>query len=200
MSKRGSLAGIVVVALAGLYLADVRADTPPAEDRSLSLRDVNGKEHMPLLQPQKKATVLFFILPDCPISNSYAPEIKRICADYEPKQVAAFIVQADPDLSAEDAKKHAEDYGFRCPVLLDPYHRLVKRTGATIAPEVAVLGPDGKVLYRGRIDDLYADLGKRRPEPTQRDLRNALTAILQGKPVANPVTTALGCDLPEPKK
>src|SRR5262249_38688129 len=140
------------------------------------------------------------LLPDCPISNAYAPEIKRICANYAPKKVATFIVHADPDVSAAAAKKHARDYGLPGPVLLDPAHVLVRRTGVTRAPEVAVLAPDGKIAYRGRIDDWYVDYGKRRAEPAQRDLRNALDAILAGKPVPRATTPALGCDLPEPKK
>ena len=170
------------------------------EDRSVLFRDIDGRTHTPLSQPDKKATVLFFVLPDCPISNAYAPEIKRICKDYEPKKVATFLVHADPDVSAEQAKMHAKEYGLACPVLRDPTHVLVKRTGVSIAPEVAVLGPDGKLLYRGRIDDLYIEVGKRRAEPTQRDLRNALDAIVQGKAVPTPVTKAIGCFLPEPKK
>jgi hypothetical protein len=162
--------------------------------------DVTGKRHTPLSQPGKKATVLFFLLPECPIANAYAPEIKRICETYAPKKVAAFIVHADPDVTAAQARKHAKEYGLPCPVLLDPTHILVKRTGVSKAPEVAVLSPDGKVEYRGRIDDLYADLGKRRAQPTQRDLRNALDAILAGKPVSRATTAVIGCDLPEPNK
>src|SRR5262245_39516429 len=108
----------------------------------VTLRDVDGKAHTPLAQPGKKATVLFFVLPDCPIANSYAPEIQRVCKDYEAKKVAAYIVHADPDVTAKQAKKHAEDYGLACPVLLDPKHTLVKLVGATMAPEVAVIRPD----------------------------------------------------------
>jgi hypothetical protein len=178
--------------------ADARAKKEPSAP-ALQVRDVDGNMHTPLAQTDKKAAVLFFLLPDCPISNSYAPEINRICADYAPKQVASFVVHADPDVSAREAKKHATEFGLTCPVLLDPAHLLVKKTGVTIAPEVAVL-VDGKVLYRGRIDDWYAALGKRRPEPTQRDLRAALDAILQGKPVPAPTTQALGCYLPQPKQ
>ena len=111
---------------------------------------------------QKKASLLLFLLPDCPVSNAYAPEIKRICSDYEPRGVGVFVVHADPDLTAEEAKKHAQEYQLPCPVLLDPTHVLVKWTGATMAPEAAVVGPDGKVLYLGRIDDLFVDYGKRR--------------------------------------
>jgi hypothetical protein len=169
-------------------------------ENRIVLTDVNGKEQTPLSQPEHKATVLFFLLPDCPVSNAYAPEIKRICDAYEPKKVAMFVVHADPDVTPEIAKKHAKEFGMACPVVCDPGHVLVKRTGVTMAPEVAVLGPDTKVLYRGRIDDLYADYGKRRSEPTQRDLRNALDAVLAGRPVATPTTKVIGCPLPEARK
>jgi peroxiredoxin len=181
---------------AAMFLGVILA-AQPADDQ---LRDVDGQTHKPLSLKDKKATVLFFLLPDCPISNAYAPTIKRICADYESKKIAAFVVHADPDVTAERAKKHAKEYGLPCPVLLDPAHVLVKKTGATRAPEVAVLGPDQKVLYRGRIDNWYADYGKRRGEPTQHDLRNALDAILAGKAVATPTTEVIGCFLPEAKQ
>ena len=130
----------------------------------------------------QKAVVLFFLLPDCPISNAYAPEIKRICADYEPKKITLFVVHADPDVDAERAKKHAKDYGLSCPLLLDPTHLLVKKTGVAMAPEVAVLSPDAKVLYRGRIDDVHVDYGKRRAEPSQRDLSTPSTPSWRARP------------------
>lgn len=188
---------------ARLLLSTVAAMMAPlglCADSPIQFIDLGGRQQSPLSQPDKKATVLFFLLPDCPVSNAYAPEIKRICKEYEPKKVAAFIVHADPDVSADLAKKHAKEYGYTCPVLRDPTQVLVKATGVKMAPEVAVLGADGKVLYRGRIDDLYIDYGKRRPAPTQRDLRYALDAILQGKAVATPTTKVIGCYLPEPKK
>jgi peroxiredoxin len=173
-----------------------------AEERakSVTVKDVDGKSHAPLSRKGSKATVLFFLMPDCPISNAYAPEIERLCQAYSKKGVAAFIVHADPDTTAEDAKKHAREHKLTATVLLDPTHRLVKRTGVTTAPEAAVVGPDGKTLYHGRIDEWYADYGKRRGEPTKRDLRDALDAVLAGKPVAAPTTKALGCPLPEPRK
>ncbi len=170
-----------------------------ANGGAISFKDIEGRTHTPLSQPDKKATVLLFLLPDCPISNSYAPEIKRIVADYEPKKIALFIVHADPDVTVEQARKHAKDYGYPCPVLRDPSHLLVKKAGATMAPEAAVLTPDGKVAYRGRIDDWYAGYGKRRGEPTQRDLRNALDAVIRGDNVATATTKVIGCYLPEPK-
>ena len=158
--------------------------------------DVNGAKVSPLEGKDRKATVLLFITNDCPISNSYAPEFNRICEAYKAKKIAFYLVYADLSLSAADAKQHSKEYGYTCPALLDREHLLVKATGATLTPEAAVLGPDGKLLYRGRIDDRYVDFGKARTQPTVRDLRDALDAIVQGKPVSHPFTKALGCTIP----
>ena len=141
----------------------------------------------------KKAVVLLFIASDCPISNSYAPEINRICARYTREKIAFSLVYSDPDLSIAAAKKHAADYGFTCPFVLDPSRRLAHRVGATVTPEAAVFAPNGKILYRGRIDNLYIGFGQRRYGATKHDLRDALDAIVQGKPISSPRTPAIGC-------
>src|SRR5262249_49471042 len=143
----------------------IRKDAAEPKAATPALKDISGKVQTPLEQADRKASVLFFLLPDCPIANSYAPEIKRICADYESKKIAAFIVHADPEVTPEQARKHTAEYGFKCPVLLDPTHVLVQATGVTIAPEVAVVGPDRKVLYRGRSDDCHVGYGKDRAAP-----------------------------------
>jgi thiol-disulfide isomerase/thioredoxin len=143
----------------------------------------------------KKAVVLLFIARDCPISNSYAPEIKRIITRYTPQKVAFTLVYPDPDTSPSAAKQHAKEYGYTCPLLLDPAHRLVRRAGATVTPEAAVFAPGGKLLYRGRVDDLYVGFGQRRDAATRHDLRDALDAVLSGRAVPVPRTQAIGCFL-----
>lgn len=166
-----------------------------AHAESLVVKDLNGVSH-DLLSPKHKAVLLFFIAHDCPISNSYAPEINRFCAMYAPQQIACYVVYAEADLPLAQAKAHAHDYGYKCAALLDAPHRLVKRTRATVTPEAIVLSPAGKILYRGRIDNRYAGYGKMRLQPTVRDLRLALDAIARGKPVATPETKAIGCFIP----
>jgi hypothetical protein len=52
-----------------------------------------------------------------------------------------------------------------------------------------------RLLYRGRIDDRYVDLGRERPQPTSHDLESALIALIAGKPVAVRETRAIGCIL-----
>ena len=174
----------------------------PAPSRSapaLQLRDLNGAPVHPLDAKGRRGTVLFFIAHDCPIANGYAPEIGRICRDYVGKNVALYAVYVEPSLSAAAARAHARAYGYTPSfALLDPRHRLVKRAGATVTPEAAVFGPDGRLRYRGRIDDRYPSLGQRREVVTTHDLRAALDAVLAGKPVPTPKTTAVGCFIPPP--
>jgi thiol-disulfide isomerase/thioredoxin len=162
----------------------------------VAVRDVEGVERSPL-QPKEKASVLFFVTSDCPISNSYAPEIQRICSEYGGKGVACNLVYVDPDLTPADVKKHAAEFGYKgLPAILDSTQQLVRAAGATTTPEAALIGRAGQVLYRGRIDNVYAALGKRRPAATEKDLRKALDEALAGKPVSTPETKAIGCYIP----
>ena len=193
---------LVLLVLGGLGLLAPGCSTPappPEADPPLlrfSVRDVAGVEHRPFTDPAVKAVALVFVLADCPIANGYAPEIHRLCAAYGPRGVRFFLVQVDEDLSSRAAAEHAREYGYACPVVVDAGRVLVRRAGARMVPEAAVFGPDGERKYLGRIDDLYADLGKRRARATSLDLRDALDAVLADRPVTRPVTQAVGCFIP----
>jgi len=163
----------------------------------LTLRDTDGKDRTPLAVTDAKAHVLVFLTTDCPIANSYAPEIGAMLKDYADLPVRFFAVHVDPDLSADAARAHAKEYGLTLPVLVDTKHQLIAATGVTRTPEVAVVLKDGTIAYRGRIDDRYPGLGKKRQAPGQRDLRDALSAVLADKPVATERTQAVGCSIPD---
>ncbi len=182
---------------------DPKKFAPPANKPATAPRpavpDLHGKNVRPLDVGEAKASVLFFLTPDCPISNSYAPEINAIVRENADKPLRFYVVYVDSDLKVEEARQHAAEFGYRCPVLLDREHRLVAATGVTTTPEVAVVTADGAIAYRGRIDDLYPEIGVKRRAPTRRDLRDALGAVLADRPVPVARTKAVGCtiaDLP----
>ena len=163
---------------------------------AFSIHDVDGIARFPL-NPEGKASVLFFITSDCPISNSYAPEIQRICSEYSPRKISCDLIYVDPDLTTAGVKKHVKEFAYsNVPAILDSSQKLVKAAGAKVTPEAAVIGPRGQVLYRGRIDNVYAALGKRRPQATELDLRKALNEIVDGKPVSTSQTQPIGCYIP----
>jgi len=158
-----------------------------------ALRDTRAVIHSSEEWNGKKAIVVFFTTTDCPLSNNDVPEMNRTRQDYEARGVAFYAVQADSTIADADVVQHAKDYQFSFPVMFDPHQVLVKMTGATTIPSAAVLTPDGTLLYLGRIDNRVEDFNIRRQEPTKFDLREALDAVLAGKPVAHPRTKAFGC-------
>jgi thiol-disulfide isomerase/thioredoxin len=162
----------------------------------LQFPGADGKEHTPLVVPaEKKAAVLCFVSPYCPTSNTFVPELNRIAADYGDK-FAFYFVHADPDVKLTDVLQHTEMNEIKATVILDKEQKLARLTQAKITPEVAVLAPDGKTtLYQGRVNDLYLGPTKRQRQATTKDLRDALDAIQEGKPVANARTEAMGCKI-----
>ena len=187
----------VWLCVAHLAASDEAHASSPGKAAEIAVNDLTGATVQPLAEARQKATVLFFVMHECPVANGYAPEIIRIMSEYSAREVRCFVVYVESDLTPEKARQHARDYGYKSGALLDPRHRLVKAAGATISPEAVVFSPAGEVLYRGRIDDRVADFGKRRVEPTRRDLRLALDAILAGKPLQARLTKAVGCYIPE---
>jgi hypothetical protein len=158
-----------------------------------SAPDLDGNRVDVLARPGTKAAALVFVGIDCPISNRYAPELQRLEREFAPRGIAFFLVYPDPALTAAAARRHGAEYGLPFTALLDREHRLVEHTGVEVTPEAAVLGPDGAVLYRGRIDDRWLDFNQRRPRALRHELRDALEAILDGRTPVAPAARAVGC-------
>jgi hypothetical protein len=144
--------------------------------------------------PGTPAIVFLFTSTDCPISNRYAPEIRRIAKAFAPRGVVVRLVYVNPAEKASDIREHmtAFAYAGATEALRDTRLALATFVGATITPEAAVYA-GGRVVYRGRIDDRYVDLGLERPAATTHDLADALAAVVDGRPVPHPTTQAVGC-------
>ena len=104
-----------------------------------------------------------------------------------------WLVYPNPADSPEMIREHLKAFAYPTGALRDPRHELVKLSHVTVTPEAAVFTPGGRIVYRGRIDDRYVDIGQDRQVPTRRDLEEALTATLGGKPAPQPITRAVGC-------
>ncbi len=203
--KRNAVGLILVYAFAAGAITACNQQAPnaiPAAPKTAI--GLDGQPIDPLTATRSKVTVLLFTMRECPISNRYAPEIRRLYDKFNPKGVEFWMVYADPDDTAALIRAHMESYGHDCRAVLDPDHALVEFAGATRTPEAAVYvtadpsdssfaGP--RMVYRGRIDNWYVDFGKNRPKATTHDLDDAIVAALEGRPVANRITTAIGCYL-----
>jgi hypothetical protein len=102
------------------------------------------------------------------------PEFQRIADDYGGRGVGLSVVLEDSDLTPQGVRDWAAAYCPRLQPVLDAEHARARTLQAHLTPEVVVLGADGAVRYRGRIDDGWVALGRARPAPTSHDLREAL--------------------------
>jgi hypothetical protein len=160
----------------------------------VALRDIDGVLREPLRVDRNKAEVLFFVTNDCPVSNYYSHEIRRICEDYAGRGVGCTLVYTDPSMTDVQAREHARDYGHgNYPKFVDRKHDLVRAVGAAINPTAVLIRADESVAYRGRIDNSFAAVGKQRRVVTEHDLRDALDAVLTGHPVRQPESQPIGC-------
>jgi Redoxin len=161
---------------------------------SAQVTDLRGNPVDPLLD-RAKARVLLFVRTDCPITNRYAPELRRIAQHFAQSPVDFFLVYSGTSETASVVQEHLRQYMFPGTALLDPRHELAQRSHATTAPEAAVFDRTGTLLYLGRIDDRWISFGRSRPQPTVHDLEAAISAVLAGKEPEPQRTRAIGCSL-----
>lgn len=174
-----------------------RSSRPERQKREeLVLLDSRGKPVKLFAADAESATVFLFTSTDCPISNRYAPEVRRLAEAYAPRGAAFWLVYPDPDVTPEAIRRHVADFDYPCRALADPKHRLVRRTGVEVTPEAAVYDSNWRLVYRGRIDDRFTDFGQARTKPTTRELQSVLEALARGDLIELPATRAVGCPIP----
>jgi len=176
-------------------LACAIASTKPTP---LRLPDAQGQLHVVAGDRERRATVAFLVIPDCPIARKFVPEMNRLALDYRQSNVAFYLVQVDPTTTPAQVREHAKEFGLRFPSLLDTAQKTVKLTGAKTVPTAAIFDPLGKPVYVGRIDDRFPALGVQKKKASRHDLRIALDQLLSGKPIRPSATPSVGCFIPRP--
>ena len=191
MPRLSFILSALVLALAG----SAARPTPTV----LRATDTDGKPWSLLSPAAHEFDLLFFVATDCPISNRYAPEIARICADYRSRGVRCFLIYPDAGVDAAAVSAHRREYGLSAaaPAIIDRDHALVRAVGPRVTPEAALYSSAGRV-YRGRIDDWYVDVGRSRRQASQHDLRLRIEAALVGRSIAPAETEAIGCFIANP--
>jgi hypothetical protein len=154
--------------------------------------DLDGAVVDPLKMSAGKVVVLIFVRVDCPISNRYAPTIQKI-SRANAGHVAFWLVYPDRSESAEQIRRHEKEFGYSLPALRDVQRSLVSESHAQTTPEAAVFDANRKLVYHGRIDNLFEDFGRARPAATTHELEDAIRAAMDGKEVANAAVPGVGC-------
>jgi hypothetical protein len=162
--------------------------------------DLTGSPVDPFAVEETTVTAFLFIGTECPISNRFAPEIRRVGDAFDEENVVFWFVYPDPAETPESVRQHLAEYGHQTQqVLLDPEHALAQAVGVTRTPEVAVYDADWNRVYRGRINNRFVDFGRTRPAATTHEFESAIAATLEGRTVSVPETEAIGCFIADSK-
>lgn len=141
-----------------------------------------------------KATVVIFVSTQCPVSNAYNGRLAALYNDYNSQGVQFAFVNANSTESMSDVEAHEKRVGWPFEVIKDNGNTLADKLGAEHTPEAFVFDRSGALAYHGRVDNSMHE-----EEVKQRDLRDALDAVLAGRPVPVAETRAFGCSIKRAK-
>lgn len=138
-----------------------------------------------------KAVAIIFISTECPYSNAYNARMKEMANAYASRGVLFVGINSNKTEDAKAVASHAKSNGHTFPIMKDPDNKVADLYDAKRTPEVYVVDPQGKLRYHGRIDENHENpAGVSSP-----DLKDALDAMLAGKPIARTETKAFGCTI-----
>jgi thioredoxin-related protein len=187
-----------LVALGAMLFASNAPGRGVSPESFSSAQTTDVKDEDPWIAAPGKLIVLIFVRTDCPIANRYAPEIQRL-RDAHLADAAFWMVYPDKKETAEVIQNHQREFRLTLPVLRDADRRLMKRAEVSITPEAAVFDAKGRLVYHGRIDNWFEDIGRARPAPTTHELSDAIAAASSGHPQTLPNAPAVGCYLSDLK-
>ncbi|CAN5893299.1 redoxin domain-containing protein [soil metagenome] len=141
------------------------------------------------------ATVLVFTGVDCPLGDLSMPRLNRLTETYRSQGVAFLGINSNLRDSAEDVAEHAERFEAAFPIFKDRGTEAADLLDVRRTCEVLVLDAAGRLRYRGAIDDQYLLDSPHRAAPRANYLADALEAVLNGREVAEALTTPLGCPI-----
>jgi peroxiredoxin len=160
-----------------------------AKIENFTLADIAGAQRSFDELKGKNGTIVMFLSKQCPVVQGYNARISKIAADYSAKGVNVVGLNSNATETLADVKMHAEkNYAF--PMLIDKGNVIADKFGASVTPEVYVFDKDGKLAYRGAIDN-----DRSGENVTTNHLRDALEALLAAKPIAKTEVKAFGCSI-----
>ncbi len=167
-------------------------DTAP----DFNLRGVDGMNHSLSDFKAKKVLVIIFSCNHCPYVQAYEDRIIALQDEFSDRGASFIAINSNDDKSYQEDSfenmiKRAQKKGYNFPYLRDESQNVAHAYGATHTPHIFVFDETRKLSYTGKIDDNWKEPGKVK----ERYLRDAITALVEGKKISNPETYAIGCTI-----
>jgi hypothetical protein len=123
--------------------------------------------------------------------------LAQVAHDYLPRGVAFVAINSNdveqyPADSPPNMAAEAEQFRYEFPYLFDETQAVAKAYRAACTPDIYVFDEHRVLAYRGQFDNSRP--GKDLPV-TGADLREAIDALLAGKPVSDDQVPSMGCNI-----
>ncbi|MBI2424511.1 MAG: redoxin family protein [Candidatus Hydrogenedentes bacterium] len=191
---------IVLLVLAILCLAPLSAwaedrpmPAPISKMPNFRLLDQHGVSHELYRYRDSRAIVLYVQGNGCPIVRLSFPILKRMQEQYESQGVKFLMINANFQDDRGGIAAELKEFAVAIPVLHDSAQIVTKTLGCERTADTFLINPaDWSIAYRGAVDDRY-DYGAQKPDADHHWLRDAIDALLAGKPAPVSYTAAKGC-------
>ena len=161
-----------------------------------SLPDVVSGQTVSSNDFQGKGLLVMFICRHCPYVKHVQDELAKVGKNYQEKigivAISSNDIGAYPDDEPESLKEQAEEVGFNFPYLFDESQDIAKAFTAACTPDLFVFDREGKLVYRGQLDDSRPSLNI---PVTGKDLRGAIEALLLEQPISPNQKPSIGCGI-----
>jgi peroxiredoxin len=143
------------------------------------------------------ALLVVFMCNHCPFVKHVLKDIVELISEYQEKGAAAVGISSNdvgdyPEDSPEMMANLAKASGFSFPYLYDQIQDVAKVYHAACTPDYFLFDKERRLVYRGQMDDSRP--GNNIPI-TGSDLRAAIEAVLEGRPVSADQKPSLGCNI-----
>jgi len=178
-------------------------------DGALTLLDIDGKEQK-AMDLMGKVTVVNFYSIQCPVQAQWDERLAQIQKDFAEQGVVFLHIDSnvteigekapeqpkadDPEAKKpyENVRAHLAEKGLPFRVLVDHGNKVADLFAATSTPHVYVFGVDGKLVYKGLVDDDQRDT---KHDTRTNYLRDVLGKLTKGETVEPSSTRAVGCSI-----
>ncbi|MEM7455650.1 MAG: redoxin domain-containing protein [Planctomycetota bacterium] len=182
MNKLSVIALLLTIFLTGNVTATENAQDNATSVIGTRVVDLDGRILCPGINDGELKPVVIVLLDiGCPIARRYSPELNEYSQRADELGVELYGLLSDPVLSLSDAIEFRDSFELEFPVIWDSNGDLALRLAPTKFPECFVIAPSGEVVYRGRIDNRFEAPGKLRQNVTAHELRDAMTAVAEGR-------------------
>jgi peroxiredoxin len=188
-----SLAAAIVLLPSTVFALAIGEGIPSKDHK---LKNVDGKEITLAEKAGEKGTLVVFTCNHCPYVKAWEDRIAALGNEYGKKGIGVVAINSNnPAKNADDGfegmQQRAKDKKLDFPYAVDETSGVAKAFGATKTPEVFLFDAQGKLAYHGAVDD-----NSESAEGVKAHyLKDALDAVIAGKPASPAETKALGCGI-----